>query len=192
MIRRNAFLNRFGLGLVGLLLLAGGGLALARGTGGLGRARAHEPIIGDGVRGFVAGAPWFWQAVALAAVVLALFALGWLLAQARRGTLRRIEVDGEGTGRTRMPASAATEAITEEVADYPDVTRASATLVKPAARPRLRLDLTVGERADVRPAIRSLHAEALPILRQALDTPRLPAVVRMRTTSRNSANPRVH
>lgn len=190
MIRRNAFLNRFGIGLVGLLLLAGGGLALARGTGGLGRARAAEPIIGAGVRGFVAGEPWFWRAVALAAMVLALLALGWLLAQTRRGTLRRLEIDAQGTGRTSMPASAATDAITEEAEGYRDVTRAGAKLLKPGTRPSLRLDLTVGERADVRPAIRGLHAEALPLLRQALDADRLPAVVRMHTSGRRSANPR--
>ncbi|MQA95435.1 MAG: alkaline shock response membrane anchor protein AmaP [Streptosporangiales bacterium] len=190
MRRHNAFLNRFGLGLVGLLLLAGGVLAFARGTGGLGRTRPHEPILGDGVRGYVAGEPWFWQAVALAAVVLALFALVWLVAQGRRDTLSRVEVDREGAGITRMPASAVTGAIGDEVAEYPDVVRGRAALLRPAGRPALRLDLTVGERADVRPTIRRLHDEALPRLRQALDADRLPTVVRIRTTARQTANPR--
>jgi len=88
--RRTGRGNRYGLFLIGLVLLLGGGLALARSLGAfnhpvplLGAASASSPLLSQPETDYVHGAAWFWPVLGVAAALLALICLRWLLTPLR-------------------------------------------------------------------------------------------------------------
>ncbi len=183
MTRHTARISRAGLILIGLILLAGGGTALARGLDAfpavLGRAGAA--LLSHAQTRYPAGHAWVWPAAAAAAAVIALLALWWLAAQTRANTVRRLSLEPDRThGVTVLPADAATGVITDELESYPGIQRASATLQGSPAAPRLQLSVTVEDHAD--PAIlrTRIEAEALAHLRTALELDTIPTVLRIR------------
>jgi len=177
--RRGARGNRWGLGLLGLLLAAGGGAAVAAGAGLLGPEAA-----GARIGAAPAGAlPWLPYAGAAVSVLVALVALRWLVVQARPEAVRHVLLEPEeGRGRTEAASGAVQSAVEEAVAGLPGVRRARARLIDSARDPRLRLDLTLDEDADVVRVWSRVRDEALRDLRTALEVDRVPAVVRMAMT----------
>jgi hypothetical protein len=179
MDRHIARVNRTHLAVVGVLLVAGGGLAIVRGRGLLPGLPAGQPLLNEAERAFARGHDWFWYAVAAGAVVIALIAVRWLLAQGRTGTIRTLRVD-DPTGRTRLPARAAGRAVAADLAALPAVRRSTALLTGAPSAPRLRLHVTADARCDW-PALRGgLTGTTLTNLRTALERDHIPARVRVR------------
>ncbi|HSS09895.1 MAG TPA: hypothetical protein VLL25_08430, partial [Acidimicrobiales bacterium] len=69
-------LNRLGLLLLGLLLVAAGGYGLARSYGALGHGRQHDPVLIAGLRSFIAeNRGWFWWGAGATCVLITLIGL---------------------------------------------------------------------------------------------------------------------
>ncbi|MUL39928.1 alkaline shock response membrane anchor protein AmaP [Streptomonospora sp. PA3] len=186
--RRTARGNRWGLALVGGVLVAAGAVALAVGAGLLGPEPAATEL-GAWPSGTEVVRIWLGYAVVAAAVLVGLPALRWMLVQGRTDSVRRVVVDPDGSGLTEMPSGAARGAFEGAVGEYAGVRRARARLTDSVHTPHVRLDLTVDEDADVPALWRRVHAEALEDLRTALELERLPAVIRL-SMSAPPKNPR--
>lgn len=188
MDRRTARGNRLGLAIVGVLLVAGGGAALARGLGVLPGLPAAQPLLNAAERRFAKDTPWFWYVVAAVAVIIAVLAIRWLLVQTRSGALRVLRVPGASDGnqaaggRTRMPARAATRAVTDELAAHRSIAHAGAVLTGSPSAPRLRLNVTADQDCDWPRVRETLNGEALTHLRRALELDALPARVHVHLT----------
>ncbi|MBB2748283.1 UNVERIFIED_ORG: hypothetical protein FHR35_008176 [Microbispora rosea subsp. rosea] len=174
--------NRTGLALSGLVLLAAGGLALARALGAFGDAAVREPVVDAGARNLAATAPWFWPVVAAIGFVIGLIGLAWLLALLRVDRPRRLRLESGTSGVTEVDAHPASEALAEQVSAYPDVRRAHAVLRGPSDDPHLDLGVSAVEPADLGALVTRLHDEAVPDLRTTLGLHRLPAMVRLDIT----------
>ncbi|WP_067452833.1 alkaline shock response membrane anchor protein AmaP [Actinomadura macra] len=184
MDRRPAHLNRTGLILLGLLLAIPGAAALARGLGAFGDGRASSPVLSTRVHDYVNDQSWFWPAVAVASVVLALLGLAWLLAQGRSSRLPALTLEPKGgDGTTHLPAKAVTDALEAEIEEYPGVRSARARLLGTSRNPKLRLNVAYSRRADLSELRQRIADEALRRLCLALEREEVPAVVRLRLVS---------
>lgn len=185
MDRRAARLNRLGLTVLGLVLLAAGGLALARSLGAFGEGAAGDPVLAPGVRDFAADQGWFWPVLGAAGVVLALLGLAWLLAQGRSERLHGLtmEAGGPDEGATRLPAKVVAAAVERDVNGLPGVDKATARLLGGRDHPRLLLNVAYSSHADLASLRRHLTEEVLPRVRTALEREKLPAMVRLRLTT---------
>ncbi|GAA4950395.1 hypothetical protein GCM10023224_38370 [Streptomonospora halophila] len=179
--RRTSRGNRCGLVLIGAALAAAGALALAAGSGLLGRRLADAEVYSwpSGAAGTLLS-----YGVVAVAVPAALLALRWMIVQGRSGTVNRLVVEADsGRGATEMTEGAAREAFEEAVGGYDGVRRARARVTDSALTPHLRLDLTLDDDADVADLWRRVRSEALADLRTALDREALPTVIRVSTTA---------
>jgi hypothetical protein len=178
--------NRVVLFLLGLLLAAAGGLGLALSVGAFGDARATSPVLPDNVRTFPATQPWFWWAMAGAALLIALLALMWLMAQLRTSRVARLDLTTDAReGYTTLNAGAVTQAVEEEIDAVPGVTRASARILH---RPRRRLSLTVGmtDTVDIERLRTVLEEDVVAHVREAVDDPALPVEIELRPDVRHT------
>ncbi|WP_017570095.1 alkaline shock response membrane anchor protein AmaP [Nocardiopsis halotolerans] len=186
--RRSARGNRWGLAVVGTVLLAVGLVALAAGRGLFGAGLADSALLSPAVRQAL-GQQWVpYVAVALA-FVAGFLALRWLMVQGFNDTVGRLVLERGERGRVEMSESVARGALEQEVADYPGVRRARARLTESGEEPHLRLALTLDDDADVAGVWERVRSEALGNLRQTLDLEQVPAVVRMSMTA-PARNPR--
>lgn len=178
-MNRPAALNRGLLGLLGLLLLAAGGFAVAA------YFDVVEPPWETVVPGSAPPPDWVLYVTAAVAVVVGLLALRWLFAQLRRRPRTRTwRLDTEPErGRTELAPSAATAPFTDELTAFPGVHDAHATLAGGPHDPALALVVGVEQDADLSGIRTRLAEEGLPRLRRALDLPRLPATVEFRFTT---------
>ncbi|MEU5879915.1 alkaline shock response membrane anchor protein AmaP [Spirillospora sp. NPDC047279] len=184
MDRRAAFINRTGLTLVGLLLLAGGAAILARAFGAWGSGAASEPLLTSDLRGFPQTHAWFWPVVAAGACVLALVGIAWLLAQARSDKLPGLTLEpDDSAGQTRVSAQAVTSALEDEIEALRGVRGARARLLGDGGHPRLMLNVAYGARADLDALRAGIEEKAVTRLRGSLDLRALPTVVRLRLVS---------
>lgn len=190
--RRTARGNRWGLAVVGVVLAVGGGAALAAGQGLFGAGWAGTAV---GEAPGAAGLPvpdWLPYAVAAVAVVVALLALRWLLVQLRGDRVRRVMLEPEeGSGRSELVSGAAQGAVEDAVGGYPGVRRARARMQGSDRSPRLRLDVTLDDDADVVDVWSRVRGEALTDLRGSLEEDRLPTVVRLSMAAPKRNRPRV-
>ncbi len=176
--------NRLRLVIVGVLVFAGGGLALARGFGAFGDRRAHSPLLTRTESSYAAHHGWFWPVVAALAIVVALLALRWLMLQLRRDRVHTLSLEADRShGVTRLPASAAAAALEEEIGDYRGVRSAEAKLTRDPASPELTLIVALDDRADSGQLRRRVEGEALPNFRQALSLDELPTRLRWKVQS---------
>ena len=84
--------NRTVFTVLGLLLAAAGAAGLATALGLFGRRLSDQPVLGPTVEDFVAANRWFWPVVAIAAGLLALFCLWWLLLQTRSNRISELRL----------------------------------------------------------------------------------------------------
>ena len=184
MSRRTARGNRIGMIVIGLVLLAAGAAALARGLAIrpalLGPA--HAAVIDEQTRRYASSHSWFWPALAAIAVVVALLALRWLAVQTRSDAIRHIGLEPDPRhGVTRLSAGAATAALEDDLSASSYVQRVNATVTGAPTTPQLALTVTLPTHADPALASQRIH-QALARFRQALETEHLTATVRIRAT----------
>ncbi|MEV5572558.1 alkaline shock response membrane anchor protein AmaP [Spirillospora sp. NPDC052269] len=180
MDRHAARLNRVLLVLTGLLLIAAGGTGLAFGLGAFGHLRAHQPVLSRVTRHFAAVHAWYWPEIGAGAVVAAFIGIAWLLAQGRSDRIAGVVLDdGDGTGRTIVPAGTLATALQDDIQGLPGVRSARVRLTGKPSAPRLRLNVTYERRADLLELRRGLQDPALARLRGTLEVERLPTVVRL-------------
>jgi hypothetical protein len=178
--------NRTLLGLLGLLLLAAGGLGLAVSFGALGDA--GTPVLPPGVRDYANDQPWFWWAVAGVCLVLALLGLRWLLAQLQTDRVGRLDLTTDDRdGLTTVHAGALTDAVEAEVEDLRGVAGASAHLLDRGGR-RLTLAVDLAEYADIAEVRQILEDRVVAHARQAIDDPELPVDIELRPGKARSAS----
>lgn len=185
MHRRTRRGNRLGLGLLGLVLLAGGAALVAAHERVFGHRAATSSVYPPAARRFVhAHGDWLWTVIAVVAIAAGLVFLRWLLVQPRVDRLRRVRLDtadaappddGGEPGRTRMPADALCDVVEDEIADLRGVRRVSATLTGHADTPELWLRVATAGDADVARVRRAIVDDVVRDARQALDRPDLPA-----------------
>jgi hypothetical protein len=184
-MRHNRGENRLGLGLLGLVLLAGGGYGLAQHYGAFGAAQQHDSILLPDVRKFVAdNRDWFWWAAGIAAVLVALLALAWLRSQLRlplpaNNHLDRLDVDG----RTRLDGGAAADALAADVQAFPGVSSVAARVWGDPTRPDVYLRVQLHDDAAVDSLRSDIETTGLDRLRQALQVEHLDATVDLRLAS---------
>jgi hypothetical protein len=183
MTRHTAHVSRTGLVIVGLILLLGGGVVLARGLNASSSilGSSHASLATPAQIRYPAQHGWVWPAAAAAAAVVALLALWWMAAQTSTKTVRRLPVEPDRIhGTTVLRADAATGAITDELEGYPSIRSASAALHGSPLAPGLRLSVTAENRADPATSRARIETEALPHLRAALELNTIPTVLRIR------------
>jgi hypothetical protein len=181
-LNRPARLNRGLLVVLGLVLLAAGGFAVATHFRKLTLLRPDAPLVpGTGLP-----PSWVLYVVAGAAIVLGLLTLRWLAAQLThkpRTQVWRFDTDPtEGT--TSLAASVAVEPFVAELAACPGVHDAHATLAGPPTAPRLAAVLSVDQDGDLPEIRRELESTVLPRLRQALDLDELPVTLEFRFSTK--------
>ncbi|WP_410567562.1 alkaline shock response membrane anchor protein AmaP [Amycolatopsis sp. cmx-4-61] len=180
-LNRPARLNRTVLGLLGLVLLAAGGFALATHFGQLRLLDPDSPL----VPGTTRPPTWGLYVTATAAVLVGLLVLRWVLAQlARRPPTRtwRFDTDPD-RGRTELSADAAVAPFTEELRTYPGVHHARATLAGTRDDPTLALVVTLSQDGDPGQVRDRLTTDGLPRLRQALELETVPVSMEFRVSS---------
>ena len=182
---RPARLNRTLLAIVGVVLLAAAAFALLTAFGVLPLLRRDQSL----TPATLTPPTWATWVTVVAAVVVGLLCLRWLVAQALRrpktGQWRMEDDPAEGS--TRMDAQSAVDPFLEEVGTYPGVHRVSARLSGTPARPVLHLTIGCVDTADISDLRRRIDGEAVPRLRQALDLPALPADLLLRLDDAPSA-----
>ncbi|MFI7429890.1 hypothetical protein ACIBPB_23110 [Micromonospora sp. NPDC049836] len=133
-----------------LLLVAGGGTALAVGAGGL--PGGDAPLLGAALlRWWRAGTPWSALAVTVGGLLPAL--AGWrLLVAALRvpdrldGTLAQ---PAEGGGRTRVAGAVLTGALERDLLRAPGARHARVVLTGPVARPDVWVEVRLAPYAEL-------------------------------------------
>lgn len=179
-------INRVVLFLLGLLLVAAGCLGLALSLGVFGRTRSTYPVLPEEVRAFPEEQAWFWWAVAAAALLTALLALLWLMAQLRTHRVTRLDRTTDAReGYTILHASALTQAVEDEVAGVEGVTSASAR-IDDRPRPGLSLNVGITDSADINTVRSHLENDVVPHLRQVLDDPAFPVDIELRPDVRRT------
>jgi len=180
-------LNRTVLALLGLILLAAGGLGLARGYDAFGsRAPKDQPVLSDAMRRWVShhhGA--FWGGAAAVAVLIALLALVWLRAQLRAPRPADRDLVRSGAdGRTKVRSGDAATAVSEEIESWDGVEDASARLFGDPDRPDLLLRVGIAADADLADLRRRIDTDAVAHLRETLELNAVEANVEFRLRSR--------
>jgi hypothetical protein len=188
---RPARLNRTVLALLGLFWLAAGGVVLFVGTGLLGGVLPVPPDAPLLPPGLVLPG-WGPSAVAAVAGIIGLLALRWLIAQTIRrpaGSNWQLSPDTT-TGTTHIDSDAAVRPLADEIADYPGVRSATASLTGPHRDPHLYLRVSADDHADISGLRRRIGADAIPRLTQALNLPALPADILLRLVTASGARTR--
>jgi hypothetical protein len=165
--------NRVWLALTGLIMLVAGGAAMAGSLGAFGR----ETVLTGAMSQWAGHRPWFWPAVAAGTCAVAVLGSGWLTAQWRSRTLRRLAMGDPRSGATRIAARVATRAITADVRSYPGVREVRTRLAGSARRPRIRVRVTYEPGADLTELMARIRDDAMVRLRTTLDRADLGGVV---------------
>ena len=173
-------INRIALAVLGLLLVAAGGLGLALSAGVFGAWRATYPVLAPEVSTFPDGHPWFWWAVAGALLLIAVLALLWLLAQLKTDRTSRLDrTTNARDGYTTLHARALTDAIEDEALGITGVTGASANVHEHGGQHVfLRVDLA--DSANIAEVRTRLEDEVVAHLREGVGDPGFPVTIQLR------------
>lgn len=164
---RPARLNRTLLAVLGVALMAAGGLAVAAHFDRLPWVDADSTL----VPGTAAPPDWVLWAVVVGAVVLGLLCLRWLLAQVFRMPKPRwwrMETEGSA-GRTMLSSTTAAAPVAADIETMPEVRAAAAWLSGPLTAPELDLRVTAESDADIGELRRRILDGAVARLRRALE-----------------------
>ncbi|MCW2576685.1 MAG: uncharacterized protein JWR28_3049 [Modestobacter sp.] len=176
--------NRTVLTLLGAALLVAGGLGLAYSFGAFGGR--ERPLLPQGMRDFAQDQAWFWWAVAVVCLLIALLGLRWLLAQLHTDRVGRVDLTSDDRdGLTTLHAGALTEAVESETEQLRGVVGASAHLRDRRGR-RLALNVDLAEYADIAEVRQSVEDRVVAHARQAVDDPDLPVDVELRLSASRS------
>ena len=176
-------LNRVLVALLGLLLLTGGVLALVRSFGGFGARLADDRLLTEGQTRFTEDNAWVWIVVAAVAVLLALLALRWLLAQLRSDRSGTMDLEPDPRkGATTLHPSALTTAVCQEIESYRGVRSARARLLHDDRHPDLVLDVDLDDRADIAATRARIETDALAHARTGLGLSQLPTTLTLTPT----------
>jgi hypothetical protein len=170
-------LNRTWVALIGLVLLLLGLASVAVGTGLLSGTVGGGPTSGDVLLGqwaadLSANTPALIGG-GLAALLVGLLGLGWLLAQVPRtnaASVYRLE-DDAATGLTTCSPAVLTEAFSSDLQTVPGVTAAEAVLRGTARDPELTVRLTANDRTDIPTLLVALQAGPVANLAIAMEAP---------------------
>ncbi|WP_040837186.1 hypothetical protein [Nocardia brevicatena] len=164
---RPARLNRALLAVLGVALMAAGGLAVAAHFDRLPWVDADSTL----VPGTAAPPDWVLWVVVAGAVVLGLLCLRWLLAQVFRMPKPqwwRMETEGSA-GKTMLSSATAASPVVADIEAMPEIRAAAAWLSGPLTAPELDLRVTVESDADIGELRRRILDEAVARLRCALE-----------------------
>ncbi|MFE4919367.1 MULTISPECIES: Asp23/Gls24 family envelope stress response protein [unclassified Streptomyces] len=180
-LNRPARLNRTLLAVIGVLLLASSSFAVAAHFGHLTFLDSDATLAPR-----IAEPPtWALWIAAATAIVLGLFILRWIAAQLTRRPKTHtwhLEQNPE-QGSTELAANTATAPFVREVAAYPGVHHAHATLAGTRQNPTLAMVISTEQGGDLTTINHHLNTHGLPRLRQALDLDTLPFTVEYRFTT---------
>jgi hypothetical protein len=180
--------NRAALTLFGLLVLLAGAAALTASTGGFGTAYAHRALLANPVGAYVGRhGGWLWPAIAAACLLIAFFALRWIVAlllstdRARDITI----TGGSRQGRTTMHPAALTGAVTREIETYHGADTAKARVLGDPDDPALVVTVGASRSADLAALRHRIESEALSHARQAVGQPGLPIQLEIDVSNRD-------
>jgi hypothetical protein len=180
MSRRANAVNRLVLTVLGLLLLASGGLGLALGFEAFGAERAASPVLPQEVSTFPDGRPWFWWAVVAVLLLTAGLALLWLLTQLKPDRTPRIDrTTNAQDGYTTLHAGALTDAVEDEALSITGVSSASANVHERRGQ-RVVLHVELAESADIDQVRTRLEDEVVAHLREGVGDPGFPVSIELR------------
>lgn len=193
--------NRVLLGLLGLILLATGAAVL---FGGLDLPRRwgvslpsawpwegpDDVLLSDANRTHWRAEDWWWPALIALLTLVALVALWWALAQARRNRLPEVLVSTHDPDDPDAPPEsdelgallrgrALEDAVEAEAAALPGVERSRVRLSGRRAAPRARVDLALGAHAEPGETVERLRTGALERARTSVGLSELPTEVRL-------------
>ena len=169
--------NRTMMVLFALLLIAVGLDAGAASIGAYGTHTQHSLLMANPTGHFIGShGAWLWPVAAVAALIIALLALWWLLALLfstdRSGDL--VIQSSSGAGRTTLANGALTDAVVGEIEGYRGVNSARARLIGDPEDPELVVTAGLEESADFTALRQRIETEALTHARQALGNMALP------------------
>ncbi len=177
--------NRFGLGLIGVILIVGGAAVIGQTQGVVDRifttTSTHDPLLSSTEVDFAHQHGWFWPVAAVAAGIVALLCLRWLIVQLRRDRPSTYQLEPDrSTGATRLPTAVLAQAVAEEIETFASVRRARLDLDGRADRPAAHVSVVMEDRAQFGPVRHRIETEALPHLRDALGVERVPVRITFR------------
>ena len=180
MSSRANVINRLVLTVLGLFLLAAGGLGLALSVGAFRAGRATYPVLPQGVSTFPDGRPWFWWAVAAMLLLIAMLALLWLLTQFKTDRTSRLDrTTNARDGYTKLHASALTNAVEDEALGIPGVTNMSASVHEHRGQ-HVFLRVELADFADIAEVRARLENEVVAHLREGVGDPDFPVTIELR------------
>jgi hypothetical protein len=182
--------NRTMMIVLAVLLIAVGLDAGAASIGVYGSGTEHSTLMDNPTgRYFGAQGVWLWAVVAVAALIIGLLALRWLIALLfstdRSGDL--LIQSSTGAGRTTLDNGALADAVVEEIEGYRGVDSVRARLIGDPDDPELVVRATLEETADFTALRQRIETEALTHARQALGNMSLPIQLDLTITSRRSS-----
>lgn len=183
-VGRSAVGERTVISLLGLLLVAGGVIALLVGFEVLGTPRAQRPVLDPLAVQTLRAYPLASRIVAIAVgLLLLLLGLLWAFRSLRPERRPDLLLEADDDSSVRVTSSAATGAVTADAEQLAGVGRAKARLVGTAAHPALRLTLWLTDGADVRDVWREVEDTVLSRARRALGVDTLPTAIRLELDS---------
>ena len=179
-VARSAGGSRWGITLLGLVLLAAGVLTVLLILGEFGQNRPQRPLLDPMVLGVLSSQLLIARIVAIVVgVLLVLLGLIWAAKALRPERRPDLVLDGGPGTDIRVSSSAAAEAVSEGAAALPGVAKARARMVGSASAPAVRATVWVTDDADVAEICRRLDGEVLAEVRDSLGLTALPVAIRL-------------
>ncbi|RZT85296.1 hypothetical protein EV383_2160 [Pseudonocardia sediminis] len=183
-VARSAGGSRWGLTLLGLVLLAAGVLTILLILGVFGQNRPERPILDPMVLGVLNSQLLIARIVAIVVgVLLVVFGLIWTVRALRPESKPDLVIDGGPGTDIRVSSSAAANAVADGASALPGVGRARARMVGSSTAPAVRATVWVTDEADVAEICRRLDSEVLTEVRDSLGLRALPVAVRLELES---------
>ena len=184
--------NRVALIVFGLLVLAAGAGGLLASLGVFGTAFAHRTLFANRGSTYIGHHAWVWYAAAGVCLLLALFALRWIVALLvstdRAGDIPIPVATREGT--TIMQPTALTGALTREISAYHGVDAARGRIIGDPKAPEIVVAVTASQTADLHELHQRIETEALAHARQALGKDDLAIQLDLAVSRRTSGSDR--